>query len=73
MKLFQKSKTALTGGQKETAGRIAGKILTAQRWASDYLNRMTVHLSPRTWKMMLFVFCLAFGSYCLYLLVSAFY
>ncbi|MES2458203.1 MAG: hypothetical protein V4594_21780 [Bacteroidota bacterium] len=73
MRLFQNRKPVLTGGQEETAGKIAGWILAIQRKAADYLNGRAGQLSARTWKTILFVFCLLVGSYCLYLVISAFY
>ena len=73
MRLFTNKSNGLTTRQKNNAGRIADKILKAQRKTADYLNRKTALLSPKIWLMLLIIFCAAFGSYSLFLLIQAFY
>lgn len=73
MKLFTNSKEErLTSRQEALAGRIAGRITRTQRRTAEWLNRKTAGLSAKTWLLLLVLFCLAFGAYCLYLLVIAF-
>lgn len=71
MSLLKKHKQSLTDRQERTAGRIANRILNAQRKAADYLNGKTGRFSVGTWRILLFIFCGAFGSYCLYMLITA--
>ncbi|MGY3054014.1 hypothetical protein ACVWYG_002217 [Pedobacter sp. UYEF25] len=73
MRLFNNKSNGLTTRQEHNAGRIADKILKAQRHTADYLNRKTALLSPKIWLMLLVIFCAAFGSYSLFLLIQAFY
>jgi len=73
MKLFAKNNAdRLTAGQKALAGRIAGRITRTQRRVAEWLNVKTAGLPAKTWLLLLVLFCLAFGAYCLYLLVIAF-
>jgi predicted Zn-dependent protease with MMP-like domain len=73
MNLFKKSKDrALTERQVEKAGTIADRILKRQRKVADYLNHVTAGISRQHWIFLLVSFCLAFGTYCLLLLVQAF-
>ncbi len=72
MRLFSKkkeSKESLTSDA--VAQRIAGNIIGGQQRIADYLNVKTQHLPGRFWLYTLILFCVAFGSYCLYLLISA--
>ena len=73
MRLLSKKSKSLTSQQEHQAGRIADKILKAQRHTADYLNKKTVLLSPKTWLILLIVFSAAFGSYSMFLLIQAFY
>lgn len=73
MSLFSKKSKSLTIWQQHHAGRIADKILIAQRHTADYLNKKTALFSPKTWLMLLIIFCAAFGSYSMFLLIQAFY
>lgn len=73
MRLFSKKSKSLTSQQEHHAGKIADKILNAQRHTADYLNKKTALLSPKTWLILLIVFCAAFGSYSMFLLIQAFY
>ncbi len=72
MRLFKKQERPLTGGQENTANRIADRILKAQQQAADYLNNKTGGFSRKNWLLTLIMFSVVFGSYCLYLLISAF-
>jgi hypothetical protein len=72
MRIFKKHHPALTRRQEQFAGKISDKMLRCQRKTADYLNRRTAGMSRRLWLFLLFVFCLAFGSYCLYLFIRAF-
>jgi len=72
VKLFAKSRAArLTARQEALAGRIAAGITGRQRRLANWLNGKTATLPARTWIFLLLGFCLSFGMYCLYLLVSA--
>jgi hypothetical protein len=72
MRIFKKHVRELSAGQENRAEKIAGGILKGQRKAADYLNRKTASISGTSWKLLLMGFCLAFGSYCLYLIVRVF-
>lgn len=74
MKLFAKNRAdSLTDKQEALAGCIAGRITQTQRRTADWLNGKTAGLPPKIWLLLLVLFCLCFGAYCLYLLVAAFY
>jgi hypothetical protein len=57
------------GKQDALAARVAGGVLRRQRQWADALNKRTGHLSGRFWRFALLLFCLASGSYCLYLVM----
>lgn len=73
MRLFSQKIKILTSQQEQHAGRIAERILKAQRHTADYLNKKTALLSPKIWLIVLIVFSAAFGSYSMFLLIQAFY
>ncbi len=73
MRLFSKKSKSLTSQQEQHASRIADKILKAQRFTADYLNKKTAPISPKTWLILLIVFSAAFGSYSMFLLIQVFY
>lgn len=73
MRLFSKKSKSLTSHQEHLAGRIAEKILKAQRHTADYLNKRTAPLSPKTWLTLLILFSAVLGSYSMFLLIQAFY
>ncbi|MBD1366562.1 hypothetical protein IDJ77_22300 [Mucilaginibacter sp. ZT4R22] len=73
MRLFRKKERPMSARQEQVAGKIAGDILQYQRRAADYLNRKTVHLSGKARLCLLVLFCAAFGSYCLFVLIRAFH
>lgn len=72
MRLFKKRIQSLSAGQEQRAGKIAGCILKSQRRAADYLNLKTAGMPGRRLLFLLIAFCLAFGGYCLYLLLRVF-
>lgn len=61
-----------SAANEETAKRIADGILSRQRKFADYLNARAKFISPGKLKVILFLFCLGFGAYCLYLLYGPF-
>jgi len=63
-------KEAIT--QDELAQKIAGNIISRQQRIADFLNEKTKNFSPKFWLFALIAFCTTLGSYCLYLLISAF-
>jgi len=68
----RKPPAELSEGQLRAAGRIAGRILSAQRQLADYLNRVTRRISPKRWLVLLSGFGLLWGAYLLYLLAQVF-
>lgn len=68
MNLFKRPKQHHT--DDALAHRIAGDIIGRQRRIADYLNSKATYLSKRTRLSALILFSLAFGSYCLYLLIK---
>lgn len=73
MNLFKKNKNkSLSPDQQRKAENIAGHILKTQRKTADYLNNKTAAISAKGWLILLILFCAAFGSYCLRLLVAGF-
>lgn len=73
MRIFKKRNRQLSVRQKQAAGKIADLVLKFQRKAAGYLNRKTAHLSGLSRLLLLILFCMVFGSYCLYLLIGAFH
>lgn len=55
------------------AGRIANRIIRGKTRLAGYLNRKTQHWNRASKLIALFLFCLLFGSLCLYLIIKAFY
>jgi hypothetical protein len=55
------------------AGRIANRIIHWKTQLADYLNRKTQHWNKSSKLIALFLFCLLFGSICLYLIIKAFF
>lgn len=53
------------------AARIAGRILRRQIQLAAYLNRKTQHWNKASKLIALFLFCLLFGSVCLYLIIKS--
>lgn len=69
MKLFRKNSTSIGGDA--IAEKIAQDIISRQRTLATYLNRKTKNVSGKLWLVMLIGFCVAFGSYCTFLLITA--
>lgn len=73
MKLnVKKRENSLSAGQQQMASNIAMGIVARQRKLADWINKRTGRLSARHWLWLLVLFCVLFGGYSLYLLVSAF-
>lgn len=70
MRLFRQKVRPLSARQEVIAGRIANGLLSGQRRLADYLNAKTAHLSGKVRLWLLLLFGIAFGCYCLYLMVS---
>lgn len=68
MNLFKRPKQHHT--DDALAHRIAGHIIGKQRRIANYLNSKATSLSKRARVFALIFFTLAFGSYCLYLLIK---
>ena len=62
---------ALTARQEKAAGRIAAALIRRQTQAAGYLNRKTQYWNGTSKLIALILFCLLFGGFCLYLLISA--
>jgi len=58
--------------QEQAAGKIAARILRGQRALANRLNRRTAGFSQLAWLLLLIMFCLLFGTYCLSLLFRVF-
>jgi hypothetical protein len=54
------------------AARIAGRIIRRQTQMAGYLNRKTQHWNRASKLIALFLFCLLFGSICLYFIIKSF-
>ena len=72
MKLFKRRKTTAAKHQENAlAAQIGVYIHRRQTQVSGYLNRKT-HYWNRTSKLTaLFLFCLLFGGFCLFMLIKA--
>ncbi|MFB9843944.1 hypothetical protein [Mucilaginibacter ginsenosidivorans] len=55
------------------AGRIASRIIHRKTQLANYLNRKTQYWNKPSKLIALFLFCLLFGSLCLYLIIKAFH
>lgn len=53
------------------AHRIAGRIILLQTRTADYLNHKTQYWNRVSKLVALFLFCLLFGSICLYLIMKS--
>jgi len=72
MRLFSKDSDKRVAG----AGMFAGlrkMLLRVQVWVASWLNAQTVGYTYTQWVMLLTLFCLLTGSFCLYLILSAVY
>lgn len=55
------------------AGRIAGRMIRLQTRTANYLNRKTAYWNRASKLAALILFCVLFGSTCLYLIIKAFF
>ena len=55
------------------ATRIAGKIIRKQTQAANWLNRKTQYWNRSSKLIALLLFCLLFGSACIYLIIKSIY
>jgi len=62
---------AITPKTEALAERIAGRIIRRQTKIADYLNRRTQHWNGVSKLIALLLFCLAFGSLCLYFIMKS--
>jgi len=65
-----------SGKRVTGAGLFAGvrkMLLRVQAWVAACLNAQTVGYTYTQWLMLLTLFCLVTGSFCLYLILSAVY
>jgi len=72
MSLFRRKK--ITSGfhiNDALAARVANRIIRQQTRMADYLNRKTAYWSKASKLIALFLFCLLFGSICLYFIIKA--
>jgi preprotein translocase subunit SecG len=71
MGLFiRKREKVMNAGQEQLAGRIAGRLLSAQRRSALWLNGQASKLKRSTILMVLIFLGLGFGLWCLYLVLS---
>ncbi|MBB5645767.1 hypothetical protein HDE70_002055 [Pedobacter cryoconitis] len=71
MKFFKRTKRPVQ--QKLLSEQISIKVIGKQRQWADFLNSKTSMLNSKTLLFALIIFIATFGSYCLYLIVSAFH
>ena len=70
MKLFKRNKQAAS--HQVLAQKIAGTIISKQQKIAGYLNAKTKNIPAKKWLFILIGFCILFGSYFAYLLLTAF-
>jgi hypothetical protein len=72
MRLFKRKKTS-TAKYRENAlaMQVAGYIQRKQTQVSGYLNRKTQYWNRASKLAALFLFCLLFGGFCLFMLIKA--
>lgn len=70
MKLFKREKKT-DSTSDAVAEKIAGSIMAKQRRVADYLNNKMEKFTRNTITNVLIIFCVAFGAYCAYLLISS--
>lgn len=71
-RFFRKPEQYSSTVQNPLAAKIARRILHLQRWIAAIFNRRTASLSPIQWRCLIVLYCLAFSSYCLWLLLRPF-
>ena len=67
MKSFKREKEPAR--QDKIAKHVASHIVKVQYRLADYLNSRAKQLSEKILLMSLILFCVAFGGYCLYLIL----
>jgi hypothetical protein len=72
MRLFSKRKTKSYPRAEAMAERIAGRIIRRQTKMANYLNRKTQYWNKASKLIALALFCLLFGSLCLYFIIKSF-
>ena len=72
MNLFHKRKPKSYPKAEALAERIAGRIIRRQSRIAGYLNRKTQYWNKASKLIALLLFCLLFGSLCLYLIIKSF-
>jgi hypothetical protein len=74
MRLFRKKQVSASYSKSDVlAARIAGRIIRTQIQIADYLNRKTQYWNRSSKIILLLVFCILFGTLCLYLLIHSFH
>jgi hypothetical protein len=71
MRLFKRNKAQVSS--EASAQRIADTIINNQARLAKYLNGKVRYWSANSLRLWLIGFCLAFGGYCLYLIIGTFY
>jgi hypothetical protein len=69
MRIFKRTREPVQ--HNEVAQQIARYIIRYQTGLADYLNRKTKNWQRKSLHLALLLFILAYGGYCLYLLISA--
>ena len=72
MRLFSKDSGKRVTGSGLFSG-VRKLLLRVQAWVASWLNAQTVGYTYFQWLMLLTLFCLLTGSFCLYLILSAVY
>ncbi|MEJ5996250.1 hypothetical protein WG904_17605 [Pedobacter sp. Du54] len=70
MKFLRKNRPQIA--DEATLKRISDGIVSRQTAIAEYLNKKVRRFSARSLRLGLIGFSIAFGSYCLYLIVKAF-
>jgi hypothetical protein len=72
MRLFRKRNPKNYPKAEALAERIAGRIVRKQTKMANYLNRKTAYWNTASKVIALALFCLLFGSICLYFIIKSF-
>lgn len=70
MRLFKREKKEAVDNDA-VADKIANYILASQRQLADYLNSKLARFPRKAICYSIWVFCIAFGGYCTYLLITS--
>jgi hypothetical protein len=71
MRLFKIKKASVVKQENALAAQIAGYIHSRQTQVSGYLNRKTQYWNRTSKLTALFLFCLLFGGFCLFMLIKS--